>query len=280
VSHLPIDPVSPERQREVMRQMYQLMGRQVQSYHRHRHMGSNTSVPAELARGLMESVEYTVGQAGGLYAHPNIEEALKLGQEILENKVSRARSMLDLVNGTAPNWQTECRWEALRYLRHYLDRYDHRHLAHESPDGLFYPILISPPEDIKGIDSCLFYLNILWIENQILAGFPDRVLEGAWDRLPPGTLNQCEDLLIRGIGKILIGASLDSLIFTEEDRMSLMTALEGAAKDDLKSAAKTLCQRIGLKNEDARIYAEAGISRFLMGTGGCFSFEYLNDPII
>ena len=167
MSHLPIAPVSPERQREVLRQMYQLMGSQVQSYHRHRHMGSNTSVPAELAKELMESVEYTVGQAGGLYAHPNIEEALKLGQEILENKVSRARSMLDLVNGTVPNWQTECRWEALRYLRHYLDRYDHRHLAHKSPDGLFYPILISPPEGHTGDAPATVTRDIIYYEDRI-----------------------------------------------------------------------------------------------------------------
>lgn len=268
MSHLPIDPASPERQQKIMQQMYLLMGKQVQSYHKHRRMGSNTSVPAELARELLESIEYTVGQAGGVSAHGNIEEELKLGQEILDGKVRRANSMLELVNGTAPHWQTQCRWEALRYLRHYLDGYDHRHLAQKGPEALFYPVLISPPEGIRGIDSCLFYLNILWIENQIMAPFPEDVLDRLWDRLPADTLNQCEHLLINGIGKILIGAGPDSLIFGQEDRMAVMTALANATEDDLKRSAKILCQRTDLKNEDARMYAEAVIPRMTLWTGG------------
>ena len=118
MSQLPINPLSPEEQQRVMNQMYWLCGKQVQSYHKHRHMGSNSSVPVELAQELMESIEYTIGLVGGVYAHRNIGEALVLGQEVLESKLSKAKSMLELVNGTAPQWQTECRWEALRYLRH------------------------------------------------------------------------------------------------------------------------------------------------------------------
>ena len=114
MSHLPINPLSPEEQQRIMEQMYLLMGKQVQSYHKHRHMGSNSSVSVELAQELMESIEYTIGLVGGVYPHTNIGEALVLGQEILENKLSKAKSMLELVNGTAPQWQTECRWEALR----------------------------------------------------------------------------------------------------------------------------------------------------------------------
>ena len=96
-----------------------------------------------------------------MYAHRNIGEALLLGQEILENRLSKAKSMLELVNGTAPQWQTECRWEALRYLRHYLEQYDYLHLAHKGPDDLFYPILISPPEGIKGIDTVWPAINYI-----------------------------------------------------------------------------------------------------------------------
>ena len=184
MSQLPINPLSPEEQQRIMEQMYLLMGKQVQSYHKHRHMGSNSSVSVELAQELMESIEYTIGLVGGVYPHTNIGEALVLGQEILESKLSKAKSMLELVNGTAPQWQTECRWEALRYLRHYLEQYDHFHLAHKGPEDLFYPILISLPEGIQGIDSCIFYLNILWIENQIMAGVPDDALDLFWDRLP------------------------------------------------------------------------------------------------
>ena len=267
MSHLPINPLSPEEQQRVMNQMYLLIGKQVQSYHKHRHMGNNSSVPVELAQELMESIEYTIGLVGGVYAHRNIEESLQLGQKILESKLSKAKSMLELVNGTAPQWQTECRWEALHYLQHYLEQYDHLHLAHKGLDELFYPILISPQEGIQGIDSCLFYLNILWIENQIMAGVPDDALEQFWERLPADTLNQCEHLLINGIGKVLLGTGIDPLVFEAEEHMQLIVALMRATEEGLREAAKLLCQWLNLKDENAKKYVETVIPQLSMWIG-------------
>lgn len=267
MSHLPINPLSPEEQQKIMEQMYLLMGKQVQSYHKHYHMGNNSSVPVELAQELMESIEYTIGLVGGVYAHRNIGEALVLGQEILESKLSKAKSMLELVNGTAPQWQTECRWEALRYLRHYLEHYDHLHLAHKGPDDLFYPILISPPEGIQGIDSCIFYLNILWIENQIMAGVPDDALDQFWDRLPTATLNQCEYLLINGLGKALLDSGLDPLTFEPEERMHIVCAMMTTSEEKLQSAAKLLCRWLCLKDENAKMYVQAVIPQLRMWIG-------------
>ena len=267
MSQLPINPLSPEEQQKIMEQMYRLMGKQVQSYHKYRHMGNNSSVPVELAQELMESIEYTIGLVGGVYAHSNIEEALKLGQEILESRLNKAKSMLELVNGTAPQWQTECRWEALRYLRHYLEQYDYLHLAHKALDDLFYPILISPPEGIQGVDSCLFYLNILWIENQIMAGVPEDALEEFWDRLPVGVLNQCEHLLINGIGKALLGSGIDPLVFEPEEHMQLIVVMMRSTEEKLKSATKLLCKWLNLKDENARMYVEAVIPQLTMWIG-------------
>ena len=277
MSQLPINPLSPEEQQRIMEQMYLLMGKQVQSYHKHRHMGSNSSVPVELAQELMESIEYTIGLVGGMQAHRNIGESLVLGQEILENKLSKAKSMLELVNGTAPQWQTECRWEALRYLRHYLEQYDHLHLAHKGPNDLFYPILISSPEGIQGIDSCLFYLNILWIENQIMAGVPDYALDKFWDRLHVGTLNQCEHLLINGIGKAILGTGLDPLIFEPEEHMQLIVALMRATEERLRDAAKLLCQWLNLKDENARMYVETVVPQLTVWIGDNVSNGNLNN---
>ena len=267
MSQLPINPLSQEEQQRIMEQMYLLMGKQVQSYHKHRHMGNNSSVPVELAQELVESIEYTIGLVGGAYAHRNIGEALMLGQEVLESKLSKAKSMLELVNGTAPQWQTECRWEALRYLRNYLEQYDHLHLAHKGPEDLFYPILISPPEGIRGIDSCIFYLNILWIENQIMAGVPEDSLEQFWDRLPAATLNQCEHLLINGIGKALLRTGIDPLVFEAEEHMQLIVALMRATEEGLREAVKLLCQWLNLNDENAKMYVQAVIPQLSMWIG-------------
>lgn len=267
MNHLPINPLSPEEQQRFLEQTYFLMGKQVKSYHKHRHMGSNSSVSVELAQELMESMEYTMNQSGGIYANSNAEEALQKGQEILEEKVSKARSMLDLVHATAPAWQTECRWETLRYLRHYLDTYDHLHLAHRGPNELYYPILISTPEGIQGIDKAQFYLNILWIENQIMAAVPEAVLDSFWDRLPAGTQNQCEHFLINAMGRALIGANLDSLTFDQEEQMQLMIAMLTATEEKLKTAARDLCQQLELKDENAQKYVSAMVPVLFMWIG-------------
>lgn len=190
-----------------------------------------------------------------------------LGQEILENKLIKAKSMLELVNGTAPQWQTECRWEALRYLGHYLEAYDHLHLAHRGPNDLFYPMLISPPEGIQGIDSCIFYLNILWIENQIMAGVPDDALDQFWDRLPTATLNQCEHLLINGLGKALLGSGLGPLTFDPEEQLQIVYAMMTATGEKLRTAAIRLCHWLDLKDENAKLYVQAAVPQLSMWIG-------------
>ena len=267
MSQLPINPLSSEEQQKIMEQMYRLCAKQVQSYHRHRHMGDNSSVSVELAQELMASIEHTIHSAGGVYAHRNVDEALCVGQKLLEEKHSKAKSVLDLVNATAPRWQTECRWDAFKYLRYYLNSYDPLYLAHKGPEELFYPVLISPPEGIQGIDSCLFYLNILWIENQIMMGVPDEVLESFWDRLHEDALNQCEYLLINGIGKALLNAGMDSLVFESEEYLKLLIALMNATETDIRAAAERLCQQLTLKDRSTVMYVEAVVPQLFMWIG-------------
>lgn len=264
MSQLPINARSPEEQQEIVKQMYLLMRKQVQSYYKKHHLGSNSSVSIEFAQELTESIEYTVNQVGGVDAYIDIENALHLGQEILEKKYRKAKDMLKLVIDTSPQWQTECRWEALQYIRHYLDTYDHLHLAHKGPDGLFYPILIALPDGIQGIDTCLFYLNILWIENQIMSSIAEDALEVFWDHLPVDTLNQFEPLIINGIGKALLGNGLNSMIFEEEDHVFLLAAMMSASEDVLRSAADRLCQWLELKDDNAKMYIRAVIPQLEM----------------
>lgn len=267
MSQLPTDFASSEQQQIILKQMYQLMDMQVKSYHKQRHLGNNSSVSMELAQELMESVEYTVNQAGGLCMHRNAENALRMGQEILRNKHDKAEKLLKLVEGTAPRWQTECRWEALKCLQGYLNSYDFLHLAHKGPDAFFYPILIATPEDVRGIDLCLFYLHILWIENQIMAGISESALEAFWDHLPAGTCNPCDHVLMNGLGKVLLRADLKALTFAPQDYVSLVEAMLCADGKALENAAKTLCQWLALKDENARLYVRAVVPLLSRWTG-------------
>lgn len=261
---LPSHSLSPEKQRL---RLFGLMEKQVRSYHRQRHMGQNTSVPVELARELLASMEYTVNQVGGLGTYPDAEEALRQGQLRLEEKQDRAKALLKLVWDTGPSWQTECRWEALRYLRRYLEQYDRVHLAHRGPEDLFYPAPILPPEELQGMARCLFFLNILWVENQIMAEVSESVLEDLWDRLPGGILNQCDQLLMNGIGKALLNTGLNPLTFAPEERAKLFHILREATEDTLRTAAERLSCWLNLREGNAREYVLAVLPRLRPWTG-------------
>ena len=257
MNHLPMSPPAPEEQRRTMAQLHALMASQVASYQKSHHLGSSTSVSAELARELMDSVTYTLDQAGGPFAGPDLAQTLRLGQEILEHKLQQARDKLALVLSTAAHRQTECRWEALSYLGRYLRQYDPLHLAHRGPEELFYPILTVPEENIRGIEECLFYLEILWIENQIFAPFSEGALDALFDRLPEGTLNPCEQVLLNALARVLLGKDLTSLVLDPGDREHLQTILLSVKDDTWAEAAETLTQALDLRSEQAVRYARS-----------------------
>lgn len=277
MSQLPVDPLSSVQQEKIMGQLYLLVGKQVQSYYNHRNRGEHSSVPSELAQELMESIEYTLTQAGSFQGDSHLDDTLKLGQEILEEKHRRAGSMLNLVMGTAPQVQTECRRDALCYLQYYLDQYDLLHLAHKGPDGLFYPILIAPPEGIRGVDMCLFYLNILWIENQIMAGVPDPALEAFFNKIPEEALNPCEYLLINGMGTALIASGLNPLHILPSEFGPLLHAMHEANMEKLTAAANLLCKWLNLKEENSKMYVHAIVPQMSLwiGDGGPAYIEHI-----
>lgn len=208
-------PLTEQEQQRLLVQFYGLLERQVKSYHKNRHMGQNSSIPTELAQELMASVEYTIGLMGDPDPNGNLEQMLRTGQEILEEKRRKAMQMLHLVVATAPDWQTHCRWEAIECLRRYLEDYDHLHLAHCGAENLFYPISIPVPEGLVGIDQAQFYLTVLWSENQIMAAFADHALENLWARLPADALNQCEQVILNAIGKAMLQKEWQTLTFTQ-----------------------------------------------------------------
>jgi len=110
-----------------------------------------------------------------------------------------------------------------------------------------------------------------------MAGVPENALEHFWDRLPAATLNQCEHLLINGIGKVLIGANLDSLIFTSEEYVLLYRIMCQATEETLHAAANSLCQKLDLNQEDAIIYVTSTISQLLHWIGKHISLENLDN---
>lgn len=225
--------------------LYELLGKQVKSYHRHYHMGENTSVPTEVAQALLRSIWYTLDLGPG----DTLADRLRSGQALLEERLEAAKMLQKLVADTTPEYESQCRWEAVSALGRYLQGYDHLHFAHRGPEELFYPLLARMPEDAQGLDEARFYLNCLWLENLLLQAFPEGAVEALYAQLPPdyweAPQNLCEQPLINGLGRVLLRKPLDSLTLTDGDLAALTGLLTADAKKRLSEAMEALCA--GLK---------------------------------
>lgn len=240
--------------------LFALLEKQVKRYHACYHMGNNSSVPVETARELLQSVQYSLDIAG---EGGDIDAALERGQGILEKRLERARRLHRLVTATAPENQSQWRWEAADSLRKYLDTYDYRHFAHRVPQWLDYPLLTRIPEELRGIDYAAFYLNCLWMENRILNSFAPETREELYAALPPdyweAPENDCEQLLWNAAGRQLLGLPPDSLPFSEEQRQRIGSLY---TPERLTGAMETVCRKLGLQ-DDTAAYAGKTLDRLL-----------------
>ncbi len=269
MNDLPIRKQTGEEQLRQMRQLYLLMGKQVKSYHKAHHMGENTSVPVELAQELMESVVYTLTQAGGAERYPDLSAALERGQEILQGKHRQAVELLRLVNASQPAWQGEARWETIGALTRYLDGYDPLHLAHRAPEQKIYPVTL--PEELTGIDCALYILRLLCVENEIMDAFPQRAVEEFWDIFCQNdrgfTENQCQRLILNGAGKWLLCKELSSLVFQCSQREALKRRFDGEelalVRLELENAAEEMAAYLGLGERYLLDYVKNAIGSWL-----------------
>lgn len=228
--------------------LYARLGEQVKSYHRHYRMGDNTSIPTETARELLESMIYTLEQSG---------TTLETGQLLLRGRLEAARKLHRLVEATAPDWQSQYRWDSIQALGRWLDRYDPIHFAHRAPEFLPYPLMTSPPA-LRGLDSGEYYLRCLWLENQILEAM-GRAARGEWENAVPDywgiPLNLCEQPLIQLLGRSFLGHDLSASSLTWLDRETLLPILRNVSQAALREQTALLCRDLGIRDPHAVSYA-------------------------
>ena len=249
-------PLTPQQQKRLSIELYGLLGSQVKSYHAHYHMGENSSVPTEVAQELLESIRYTLDAAGGYLPGEPIEGQLARGQVALEKELAETEELFRLVRATAPEWQSQCRWEALEHMGRFLRKYDVRHFAHRGPGEPDYPLLWQLP-DLRGIQYAKAYLHCLWLENQILDALPGA--EGLLELAPPGyweaPQNLCEQPLWNAMAKALTGADLEPLWLSDGER----GALAGDVRERLDWAMTQVCDALRLP-ADLRQYAHGAVT--------------------
>ena len=226
-----IRPLTPEQQNRLSRDLYALLEKQVKSYHKHRHMGENSSVPVETAQELLQSVWYTLELSGGYTPDLALELQLLRGQEILKKRLEDAKKLHRLVSATAPDFRTDFHWDTVEALGRWLDAYDLLHFAHQGPEILDYPLLMPVPEELKGLDYGLFYLNALWRENQILHSLSQEAVENLHLRCPPGwwdgPQNLCEQPLFNALALAILDLPPGDLTVSNAQEEALLRLCGG-----------------------------------------------------
>lgn len=220
---------------------------QVKRYHKRYHRSENTSVPTETAQELMQSIFFTLGIAGGYRPNVPLDEQLQTGQKMLEAKLEKARATHALLLTATPICQSEWRWDAIRALGRYLERYDTELFAHVSPEPPVYPLLIDIPDTLAGIFVAQAYLGAFFAEEQILDALTGAqvLLDGApplyWDA--PQSI--VEQPLCNALAKTLLHVPLDPLMLSQEEKRELLSILSSDdAQDALRRARNELSAQL------------------------------------
>lgn len=234
-----------------------LLAKQIPGYQKRYGLGQGSSVPSETAGELLRGLLYCMEQAPAM----DPGEALTAGQVVLLGRRDQAAELCRLVCATDPEPENCCRWDTVSLLTRWIDGYDYEFLPHRIPPLLDYPLLIPVPEQLRGIDYVLCYVNCLWLENQILDTLP--APPDHWEvRIPDYyglPLNQCEQPLVNALGRWLLGRSPDSLAITPEDLGDLQRLCReippGSRKEVFSATVTTLCEALGLGDQKTIDYA-------------------------
>ena len=94
-----------------------------------------------------------------------------------------------------------------------------------------------------------------------MASYEDPALEELWAFLPTDMLNQCEQVMLNGIGKAILYDHRDDLVVTEAEREKLHTILaRQPISETVHHAALRLCRQLDLP-ENASAYLCAAASQ-------------------
>lgn len=268
-----------------MESLYELLERLVYKYNGY----DSSSIPQEKAQVLLESILYTIDT--GLMVMKQTET---LSPETVQEETGQVETTpdTDIVEDEAAEtlyWQgqeallkkkdrLEAEWRALRgelsplrtvYLSgtlHNLDlffkKYDILFMAHEIPCSIDYWLLLSVPEELKGIHYVEEYMHRLQMENAFLKLFPEEETKqlyvnrfGNWQNM---LFDLCEPVLANAVGHALIGESVNDLTVTDGQLRRMERLLAGKENDEIRElfrrTTEALLKELKLKEPEQLAY--------------------------
>ena len=176
---MPDSPVNIEPPEE----LYRLLAERIARYT----MGDSTSIPAETARRLLESILYCLDlnrrfPVADVPQEAPLKTRWEAGVHQAKRIAARAKLLLRQAQRTPPPLVNTAYCDTLESLPAFFVGYDPDFFAQEIPCSFDYPLCLPVSESLLGAEFILEYLRKLLAENTILRAFPSEALRALYER--------------------------------------------------------------------------------------------------
>lgn len=191
----------------------------------------STSVKEETARGLLESLVYSIDRYLLFLLQPRIalsalkecemSELRKKGTALLREDAIKAKALLETIRTGRVDTDLIAYNDTLDALAEFFKKYDVLYAAHDIPCSIDYPL--SQEVGGRGVTYMCRYLQILKLEEQFCGQFDKKEIDLLVRASGYGVGMEGRDLLIN-LFELVFGACVFSLLAMGEARPRLLSA--------------------------------------------------------
>lgn len=239
--------------------------------------GESSSVKAEDAQNLLQSICYSIGMAlkekgdvsnaVELLEKENVEVLFNKGNELIKFYIEDAKRLWTKVKSESLQISNQAYSDTIFIgIKEFFDSYDWRFSAHDSNGSIDYPLSYDEM-DLTGVEYIHEYLRHLDMENVFCARFDgesiDCLMRGYSKYFKEDLINVYEMVLTNLLGRSMLDYPLNVLDISESDRELLSKQLleqeENDLEEKLEQAFYKIINFIGISNPDTAEYLKKAL---------------------
>ena len=216
----------------------------------------STSLPAETAAALVESILLTLGadRNPAVLLSADLHAAFRQGQRRLSQKLTLSQHLLQAALASQPQAENRSLSDTLNSLKSFSKRWDLRFFAQEIPCDIDYQLSQPVSETLRGVDYVNEWLRRLCLEQAFLNCFDPVLIRAVLEQSCPDyrnlLINLYEPVAVNALGLAILGDDPHALSIPASRRQELENRLaalpEEALADTLSAGAATLCSALEL----------------------------------
>ena len=232
-------------------------------------MNDSSSIPAELAEQLLQSVLFVLDidenspmERTIKLAEMNIEEEFEAGIKAIQKQITLGKNLWRIVCRSVPKIENQSLVDTLKSIQHFWSHYDFHFFAHEIPCDIDYQLSWPVPEELHGIKYLNEWLTRLLTENAFIKQFETpqciRLLECFCSDYKGLLINLYEPIATNAVGLALTGGNIRLLTISETERINIETMFlgttSGEGKELLREAANKVCIYFDMDSRRSKEY--------------------------